>query len=70
MKTDQAKKQENSDLSMTYTVKEVSQILKVSIRKAYNLCNATADFRVMKIGKSIRVVKASFDDWFDSCGIN
>ena len=28
------------------------------------LCNTTKDFRVLRIGTSIRVNKQSFDNWF------
>ena len=36
----------------------------ISPRAAYNLCNTTKDFRVLRIGTSIRVNKQSFDNWF------
>ena len=36
----------------------------ISPRAAYNLCNTTKDFRVLRIGISIRVNKQSFDNWF------
>lgn len=65
MKTEQATS--DSARNATYTVKEVSDMLKVSIRKAYDLCNTTQDFRVIRIGRCLRVVKPSFDDWFDRC---
>ena len=48
----------------TYTVKEVSQILNMSERTIYHLCSTTNNFRVLKIGKSIRIHKESFDKWF------
>ncbi len=38
--------------------------LAISPRAAYNLCNTTKDFRVLRIGTSIRVNKQSFDNWF------
>jgi len=47
-----------------YTVKEISDILGVSYRHAYNYCNSTADFEIIKIGRSIRIKKDSFDKWF------
>lgn len=47
-----------------YTVKEVASILEVSDRHAYNFCNSTTEFEVIKIGKSIRIKKNSFDKWF------
>ena len=39
-----------------------------SNRAAYNLCNTTKDFRVLRLGTSIRVSKQSFDDWL-ACGL-
>lgn len=46
-----------------YTVKEVAEILDVSLRGAYNFVNATKDFKVLRIGKSLRINKTSFDEW-------
>ena len=40
------------------------QLLAISPRAAYNLCNTTKDFRVVRIGTSIRVNRQSFDAWF------
>lgn len=45
-------------------VEEVAQLLAISNRAAYNLCNTTKDFKVIRLGTSIRVSKQSFDDWF------
>ena len=48
-----------------YTVKEIATILGISIRGAYDLCNKTVNFKVIRLGKkSIRVNKESFDQWF------
>ena len=44
----------------TYTVAEVMDILGVSRKKAYELCNS-GSFKIVHIGRSIRVSKASFD---------
>lgn len=49
-----------------YTVGEIAQILKISTRKAYDMCHQTEDFKIVRMGKSIRVRKDSFDQWFDS----
>jgi len=49
---------------LVYRVEEIAQLLAISPRAAYNLCNTTKDFRVLRIGTSIRVSKQSFDDWF------
>ena len=49
---------------LVYRVAEIAQLLAISPRAAYNLCNTTKDFRVLRIGTSIRVNKQSFDNWF------
>ena len=48
---------------LVYTVKEVAQMLAISLRSAYNLCNSTTEFRVLRAGGSIRIPKDSFDAW-------
>ena len=48
---------------LVYTVKEVAQMLAISQRAAYNLCNSTTEFRVLRAGASIRIPKDSFDAW-------
>lgn len=49
----------------TYSVFEIAEILDISKSKAYELCK-NADFKVVRIGRTIRVSKASFDVWLDS----
>ena len=49
---------------LVYRVEEIAQLLVISNRAAYNLCNTTKDFKVIRLGTSIRVSKQSFDDWF------
>ena len=52
-------------VQQTYTVKEVSEILGVSIRTGYYICETTKDFKVIRLGKRcLRVHKESFDNWF------
>ena len=51
-------------LGVVYRVEEIAQLLAISNRAAYNLCNTTKDFKVIRLGTSIRVSKQSFDDWF------
>ena len=48
---------------LVYTVKEVAQMLAISQRAAYNLCNSNTEFRVLRAGVSIRIPKDSFDAW-------
>ena len=49
---------------LVYTVEEIARLLAISLRSAYNLCNSTTEFRVLRVGGSIRVPKDSFDAWF------
>ena len=55
----------SGNASLTYTVKDVANALGISLRKAYNLCSDTNDFKVFRFDRSIRVHKRSFDDWFN-----
>ena len=48
---------------LVYTVEEIARMLAISLRSAYNLCNSTTEFRVLRVGISIRVPKDSFDAW-------
>ena len=50
-------------ITQVYTVEEIAQMLSISLRSAYNLCNSTTEFRVLRVGGSIRVPKDSFDAW-------
>ena len=45
------------------TVEEIARMLAISLRSAYNLCNSTTEFRVLRAGGSIRIPKDSFDAW-------
>lgn len=47
-----------------YLVSEIAEKLQISERGAYNFCNTTKLFTVLRCGRSIRVLKQSFDDWF------
>ena len=55
---------ELEDTRRTYTVLEVAALLRISKSKAYELCNDGL-FRIIRIGRSVRVSKASFDEWLD-----
>ena len=48
-----------------YTAEQVAIILGISVRKAYLLCDETTDFKVIRLGRSLRIHKESFDKWFD-----
>ena len=41
--------------TLVYTVEEIAQMLSISLRSAYNLCNSTTEFRVLRVGGSIRI---------------
>ena len=50
----------------TYTVEQVAQILGVSVRTAYYLCEESKQFRVLRLGRRcIRIHKESFDKWLN-----
>ena len=49
-----------------YTVKEIAQILRISERSAYNFINKTTDFKVLRIGRCLRVYRDTFDRWLQS----
>ena len=59
--------QEQGVEKKTYSVAEMAKILGISNRSAYNLCKHTCDFRVLRLGRSVRIHKESFDKWFSSC---
>lgn len=50
---------------LVYTVEEIARMLAISLRSAYNLCNSTTEFRVLRVGGSICVPKDSFDAWLN-----
>lgn len=56
--------QENKD-KKTYSVLEVADILQISKSKAYELCRQP-EFKVIRLGRTIRISKASFDDWLNN----
>ena len=56
-----------NNVQRTYTVEQVSQILGISLRKTYYLCEHTTDFKVIRLGKRcLRIHKESFDSWFNA----
>lgn len=52
-------------MKLVYTVEEIARMLAISLRSAYNLCNSTTEFRVLRAGGSIRIPKDSFDAWLN-----
>jgi len=51
----------------SYSVSEAAEILGVSNRSIYNLCE-NGDFKAVRIGKKLRISKKSFDEWLDGIG--
>lgn len=48
----------------TYSVQEIADILQISKSKAYALCKESC-FKTVKVGKYVRISRASFDAWLD-----
>ena len=48
-----------------YSVLEIADILQISRSKAYELCKQP-EFKVVRLGRTIRISKASFDDWLNN----
>lgn len=55
----------NDPPKYTYTVSEIASILQIGKSKAYELCQEEL-FHIIKIGRAVRVQKASFDNWFNN----
>lgn len=49
----------------TYTVSEIQEILGISQPTAYRLIKKNL-FRSVKIGRTVRISKISFDTWLDA----
>ena len=49
----------------SYSVAEIMTILNIGRSKAYELCRS-GEFHIVRIGKTIRVSKVSFDLWLDN----
>lgn len=64
LKDQNVQPENSSSLKLTYTVNEIAGILGIPIRTAYDFCSKTTDFKVKRMGKTIRIVKKSFDEWF------
>ncbi len=62
-----ATSKQNAVNKRTYTVEEIQGILGVSAPTAYILVHRNL-FRYVKVGRSIRISKKSFDEWLD-CGM-
>lgn len=49
----------------TYSVQEIADILQISKSKSYELCKEK-QFKIIRIGRIIRISKPSFDEWLES----
>ena len=54
--------------SRTYSVADISAMLNISRASAYQL-TGKGYFKVLRIGKMIRISKKSFDEWLEEAGI-
>lgn len=61
---DKALQQATSE-KRTYTVSEIQEILGISQPTAYRLIKKNL-FRSVKIGRTVRISKISFDTWLDA----
>ena len=50
------------DGSKFYTVREIADILRIGINKAYDLTNQK-DFPSIRIGSAIRIEREAFENW-------
>ena len=53
-----------TDEKRVYTVQEIQDILGIGRNAAYRLVSSGV-FKAVRIGSSIRISKASFEEWFD-----
>lgn len=56
-------KRESTKELGTYTVEDIKAILGIGRDAAYSLIRSNV-FRSVKVGRSILIVKRSFDEWF------
>ncbi len=49
----------------TYSVQHIADILRISRSKAYELC-LNPEFKVIRLGRTIRISKQSFDEWLNN----
>lgn len=56
-------KEETFD-NQVYTLEEIKDILKIGRNSSYNLLNKNY-FKIIKLGKIVRISKKSFDNWLN-----
>lgn len=49
----------------TYSVRDIADILRISRSKAYELC-MNPEFKVIRLGRTIRISKTSFEEWLNN----
>lgn len=49
----------------SYTVKDICRILNLSRTATYEFINSNPPFRVLHVGKCIRIPQESFENWFN-----
>lgn len=47
----------------TYSVADIQKKLGIGVNQAYELCHS-GQFHTLKIGRTIKVPKEAFEDWF------
>ncbi len=50
--------------NQVYTLEEIKDILKIGRNSSYNLLNKNY-FKIIKLGKIVRISKKSFDNWLN-----
>ena len=55
----------NTSNKKTYTVSEIAEMLCIGRNAAYTLMKEE-QFKIVRIGTTIRVSKKSFDEWLDT----
>lgn len=59
----------SNSCQQTYIAEQVAEILGISVRKAYSLCENTKELKVIRLGKRcLRIHKESFDRWLNGEG--
>jgi hypothetical protein len=53
------------NVKRVYSVTEIMGILSISKTAAYAFVENDPPFKVVKVGKSIRILKNSFDEWLN-----
>lgn len=55
----------NEVVKQTYSISEIAKILDISNKSAYSLIHEDF-FRYVRIGRTIRISKKSFDQWLNN----